>query len=112
MSDAPVVAQGSGVKPRPPAAFRRIVDRPELPPLVFLLLMSAILALTTNGFAAAGNLMGIAQQAAPIVIVALAVNQLVIAGQIESRWARASRCWPSSSPRSPNRRDRHGWRSP
>ena len=59
------------------------MDRPELPPLAFLILLVGVLAFTTNGFLSGGNLMGICQQAAPIAIVALAVNQVIIAGEID-----------------------------
>jgi len=63
--------------------FAAIFDRPEIPSLAFLTLLSTVFALTTGGFASGGNLMGILQQAAPIAIVALALNQVVIAGEID-----------------------------
>jgi ribose/xylose/arabinose/galactoside ABC-type transport system permease subunit len=71
-----------------PAASSRntvaaIFDRPEIPSLAFLTLLSTAFALTTGGFASGGNLMGILQQAAPIAIVALALNQVIIAGEID-----------------------------
>lgn len=67
-----------------PSAFGVLVaDRPELPPLLFLLLLGLLFGVLTPGFAAPRNLLDIAQQAAPIAIVALAVNQVVIAGEID-----------------------------
>lgn len=60
-----------------------ISDRPELPPLVFLAILAIIFSVLTHGFFSVGNFMGIAQQAAPIAIVALAVNQVIIAGEID-----------------------------
>lgn len=60
-----------------------LFDRPEIPSLAFLTLLSTVFALMTGGFASGGNLIGIIQQAAPIAIVALALNQVVIAGEID-----------------------------
>ncbi len=84
MSDAPIPrVAGVSAGERGPAILARIADRPELPPLAFLLLLVVTFALTTDRFFNAGNLMGVVQQAAPVAIVALAVNQVVIAGQID-----------------------------
>ncbi len=43
----------------------------------------AVLAVSTPGFFSANNFLGIVQQAAPIALVALAVNLIIISGEID-----------------------------
>ena len=84
MADATMTEAARPDRQHRTAALRPIkMDRPELPPLAFLILLVGVLAFTTNGFLSGGNLLGICQQAAPIAIVALAVNQVIIAGEID-----------------------------
>jgi len=57
--------------------------RPEAPPVVFLTLLVLGLSLTTPGFLTTGNLQGILEQAAVVGMVALAVNQVILSGEID-----------------------------
>ncbi|MCD2175129.1 ABC transporter permease [Rhizobium sp. C4] len=63
--------------------INRLFDRPETPPLAFLVLLMAVLSVSTPGFFSASNFLGIMQQAAPIALVALAVNLIIISGEID-----------------------------
>lgn len=60
-----------------------LLARPEFPALVFLLLLTAVFSVTTRGFFAAGNLLGIVEQGVIIAIVGLAVNQVILAAEID-----------------------------
>jgi ribose/xylose/arabinose/galactoside ABC-type transport system permease subunit len=57
--------------------------RPEVPPLLFLLALMAALSIITPGFATIANLRGVLEQVAVVSIVALAVNQVILAGEID-----------------------------
>jgi len=61
----------------------RVAIRPELAPLVFLVLLSAILGATTTGFLAVDNLVSIVAQVAVVGTVALAVNLVILNGEID-----------------------------
>lgn len=61
----------------------RLAHSPEAAPLAFVVLVGLILAFTTPGFAAVENLTAIAIQVSVVGIVALAVNQVVLAGEID-----------------------------
>lgn len=61
----------------------RALARPEAAPLAFLLLVAGVLAATTPAFAAPANLSAILTQVAVVGLVALAVNQVIVAGEID-----------------------------
>jgi len=63
--------------------WRAVLHRPEAPSVVFLLLLLAALSIGTPGFLSAANLRGIVEQVAVVSIVALAVNQVILAGEID-----------------------------
>ena len=67
----------------PLACLRRFAGRPEIPPLVFLLAMALAVSLFTPAFMTGPNLAGILEQVAVISIVAVAVNQVILAGEID-----------------------------
>ena len=57
--------------------------RPEFAPLAFLILLSAVLAVTTPAFLAVDNLVSIVAQVAVVGTVALACNTVILAGEID-----------------------------
>lgn len=57
--------------------------RPEIAPLAFLVLISALLAITTPAFMAVDNLISIVAQVAVVGTVALACNTVILAGEID-----------------------------
>lgn len=59
------------------------LSRPEIPSLLFLVVLGAVLALTTPGFFTLANLRGVIEQVTVVSIVALAVNQVILAGEID-----------------------------
>jgi len=61
----------------------RLLLRPELPSLVFLLAMVLVFATTAKGFGTADNLQQILAQVSIIGIIALALNQVILAGEID-----------------------------
>lgn len=61
----------------------RAIKRSEAPPLAFLVIMAALLGLTTPGFLAAANLLSIVSQVAVVGIVSLALNQVILSGEID-----------------------------
>jgi ribose/xylose/arabinose/galactoside ABC-type transport system permease subunit len=61
----------------------RFATRPEAPSLVFLALVLVAFAVFVPGFLDASNLEGTLSQVAVIGIVALAVNQVILAGEID-----------------------------
>ncbi len=67
----------------PGAAMRRGVRRPEAAPLGFLLILAALLGATTPGFLAPANLVSIVTQVAVVGVVALALNQVILSGEID-----------------------------
>jgi len=58
-------------------------SHPELPSLVFLAVLVAGLAVTTPGFFTFANLRGVVEQVTVVSIVALAVNEVILAGEID-----------------------------
>jgi rhamnose transport system permease protein len=63
--------------------LQRFAARPEAPSLVFLALVLIAFSAFVNGFLDASNLEGTLSQVAVIGIVALAVNQVILAGEID-----------------------------
>ncbi|WP_158805705.1 ABC transporter permease [Acidisoma sp. L85] len=61
----------------------RAIKRPEAPPLAFLMIMAILLGLTTPGFLAGANLLSIVSQVSVVGIVSLALNQVILAGEID-----------------------------
>jgi ribose/xylose/arabinose/galactoside ABC-type transport system permease subunit len=61
----------------------RLAHAPEAAPLAFVVLVGLILAFTTPGFAVVENLTAIAIQVSVVGIVGLAVNQVVLTGEID-----------------------------
>ena len=66
-----------------PAWLRRFGARPEAPSLVFLAAIVAVFSATVDGFLDVDNLQGTLSQVAMIGIIALAVNQVILAGEID-----------------------------
>ncbi|MCY4453164.1 MAG: ABC transporter permease [Immundisolibacterales bacterium] len=60
-----------------------ILARPELPSLVFLILLVAALSVTTPSFFTIPNLQAVLEQVVVVSIVALAVNQVILSEQID-----------------------------
>ena len=65
------------------ASDKAWLARPEMPSLIFLAVLLVVLSVTTPGFATAGNFRGVVEQVVVVSIVALAVNQVVLAGEID-----------------------------
>jgi ribose/xylose/arabinose/galactoside ABC-type transport system permease subunit len=63
--------------------WRRILFRPETPTAVFLVLVIAAFSGTVDRFLTTNNISSIIDGAAVTAIVALAMNQLVLAGEID-----------------------------
>jgi len=66
-----------------PFALTRLAHAPEAASLTFLVLLSLALSITTPGFLTIENLTAIAIQIAVVGIVALAVNQVILGGEID-----------------------------
>jgi ribose/xylose/arabinose/galactoside ABC-type transport system permease subunit len=62
---------------------RRFLLRPEAPALLFLLALVVVFSLTADSFLSPGNLEAIVVQAAVLGMIALAVNQVVLCGEID-----------------------------
>ena len=60
-----------------------VLARPELPSLVFLILLVVVLSLTTPSFFTIPNLQAVLEQVVVVSIVALAVNQVILSEQID-----------------------------
>lgn len=63
--------------------LRRFLARPEAPALVFLALLIVVFSLANGKFLQVGNLESIVSSVAVLGVVALAVNQVVLAGEID-----------------------------
>ncbi len=63
--------------------FDRAVKRPEAAPVAFLVIISVLLSLTTPGFWSSANLLNIISQVAVVGIVSLALNQVILSGEID-----------------------------
>ncbi len=62
---------------------RGSLGRSEIPSLIFLVVLVVVLSIATPGFSSLSNLRDVVEQVAVVSIVALAVNQVVIAGEID-----------------------------
>lgn len=62
---------------------RGLLSRSEVPSLIFLIALLVALSIATPGFSSLSNLRDVVEQVAVVSIVALAVNQVVIAGEID-----------------------------
>jgi ribose/xylose/arabinose/galactoside ABC-type transport system permease subunit len=67
----------------PAALWQSALHRPETAPSGFLLLLVVVLSVTTPGFLSTANLGGIVEQVAVVSIVAMAVNQVILAAEID-----------------------------
>ncbi|QPC95537.1 ABC transporter permease [Mesorhizobium sp. INR15] len=63
--------------------FDRAIKKPEAAPLAFLAIISLLLGLTTPGFWSSANLLSIVSQVAVVGIVSLALNQVILSGEID-----------------------------
>jgi ribose/xylose/arabinose/galactoside ABC-type transport system permease subunit len=61
----------------------RLVFRPELPALVFLCILLAVFAATAQGFLTVANLQQILVGSSILGIIALGLNQVILAGEID-----------------------------
>ena len=59
------------------------LSRPEIAPLLFLIVLGLLLATTTRGFVAPDNLVSIVAQVAVVGTVALACNIVILSGEID-----------------------------
>ena len=64
-------------------SLSRAIKRPESPPLAFLVTMAILLGLTTPGFLTGSNLLSIVSQVSVVGIVSLALNQVILSGEID-----------------------------
>ncbi len=80
---AEVLPDGGAEAGLPVRAWRALLHRPEMPSAAFLLVLVVILSVATPGFLSAANLRAIVEQVAVVSIVALAVNQVILAGEID-----------------------------
>jgi len=74
-------AQAGGAKGG--TGFRRILGRPEAPALAFLVLLVVAFSVLSGRFLSVSNLESILTSVAVLGVVALAVNQVVLAGEID-----------------------------
>ncbi len=71
------------VEKRSDGLLRRSMARPEAPALIFLLALVIVLSVAADGFLGTSNFEGILAQVVVIGIIALAVNQVVLSGEID-----------------------------
>ena len=64
-------------------AIDRALKRPEAAPIAFLAAIAVLLAFTTPGFLSGANLLNIVSQVAVVGIVSLALNQVILSGEID-----------------------------
>ena len=64
-------------------SLSRAIKRPEAPPLAFLVIMAILLGLSTHGFLTGSNLLSIVSQVSVVGIVSLALNQVILSGEID-----------------------------
>ena len=64
-------------------AFRRFIARPEAPALVFLAVLLVVFSLSSDKFLSGSNLESILTSVAVLGTIALAVNQVILAGEID-----------------------------
>lgn len=78
---APTPAEGSaGTRSD---AFRRFIARPEAPALVFLAVLLVVFSLSSDKFLSASNFESILTSVAVLGTIALAVNQVILTGEID-----------------------------
>ena len=75
--------QGRRISARVPQQLEEALKWAPAPPLVFLTVLVGALVVTTPGFAAFANLRSIIDQVAVVGIVALAVNMVILSGEID-----------------------------
>ena len=78
---APTPAEG-GANTRSDV-FRRLIARPEAPALVFLAVLLVVFSLSSDKFLSGSNLESILTSVAVLGTIALAVNQVILAGEID-----------------------------
>lgn len=83
MSEAGTTPGGAEGQTLLGAVLRRWFLRPEAPALTFLVLLVAVFSLAVDGFLRAANIESILTQVAVVGIVALAVNQVILCGEID-----------------------------
>ena len=76
-------ARRSEVTVSRPNAAKRLLARPAAPAVAFLVLLMAMFSLATPDFLTTDNLRGILASVAVLGIIALGVNQVVLAGDID-----------------------------
>jgi len=76
---APTTAEGGTIG----AALRRWLVRPEAPALVFLAVLVVAFSLSSNEFLSGSNLESIIVSVAVLGTIALAVNQVILCGEID-----------------------------
>jgi len=78
---APTPAEGSaGTRSD---AFRRFIARPEAPALVFLAVLLVVFSLSSDKFLSGSNFESILTSVAVLGTIALAVNQVILTGEID-----------------------------
>lgn len=65
------------------SVLHRILVRAEGPALIFLIVLFVVFSLTVDGFLSYNNLQGVLAQVSVVGIVALALNQVIISGEID-----------------------------
>jgi ribose/xylose/arabinose/galactoside ABC-type transport system permease subunit len=81
MSEVPTPAERRGVSPGD--TFRRFMLRPEAPALVFLAALVVIFSLSSDKFLSGSNLESVVVSVAVLGTIALAVNQVILCGEID-----------------------------
>src|ERR687898_3015310 len=76
---APTTAEGGAIG----AVVRRWMVRPEAPALVFLAVLVVVFSLSSNEFLSGSNLESIIVSVAVLGTIALAVNQVILCGEID-----------------------------
>jgi ribose/xylose/arabinose/galactoside ABC-type transport system permease subunit len=76
---APTTAEGGTIS----AVVRRWMVRPEAPALVFLAVLVVVFSLSSNEFLSGSNLESIIVSVAVLGTIALAVNQVILCGEID-----------------------------
>ena len=76
---APTVAQGRTIS----TVLRRWMVRPEAPALVFLAVLVAVFSVSSDEFLSGSNLESIVVSVAVLGTIALAVNQVILCGEID-----------------------------
>lgn len=83
MPPDPATTTSAPVPDSPRVSRAALFARPELPSLVFLILLVVVLSFTTPSFFTIPNLQAVLEQVVVVSIVALAVNQVILSEQID-----------------------------